>query len=96
MHSDILKMSYELSIKMKCLTPLRLGDVKNFLIPPRALVVIVFLIIYVIPCTVYTSFMKVDVTCSAHPVAHCGHVLACTQCRQHDKGREQHRNNIAS
>ena len=28
-------MSYELNIKIKCLTPLLLGDVKNFLIPPR-------------------------------------------------------------
>ena len=33
LHSDFLEMSYELNIKMKCMTPLLLGDVKNFLIP---------------------------------------------------------------
>ena len=35
LHSNFLEMSYELNIKMKCLAPLHLGDVKNFLIPPR-------------------------------------------------------------
>ena len=35
LHSDFLEMSYEFNIKMNCLTPLLLGDVKNFLIPPR-------------------------------------------------------------
>ena len=37
LHSDFLEMSSELNIKMKCvaLAPLLLGDVKNFLIPPR-------------------------------------------------------------
>ena len=33
LHSDFSEMSYELNIKMKCVTPLLLGDVKNFLIP---------------------------------------------------------------
>ena len=37
LHSNFLEMSYELNIKMKCLAPLHLGDVKNFLIPPRIL-----------------------------------------------------------
>ena len=37
LHSDFLEMSYELNIKMKCLTPLLLCDIKNFLIPPRTL-----------------------------------------------------------
>ena len=35
LHSNSLEMSYELNIKIKCLAPLHLGDVKNFLIPPR-------------------------------------------------------------
>ena len=35
LHSDFLEMSYELHIKIKFLAPLLLGDVKNFLIPPR-------------------------------------------------------------
>ena len=35
LHNNFLEMSYELNIKMKCLAPLHLGDVKNFLIPPR-------------------------------------------------------------
>ena len=35
LHSKFLEMSYELNIKMKCLAPLHLGDVNNFLIPPR-------------------------------------------------------------
>ena len=35
LHSNFLEMSYELNIKMKCLAPLHLGDVKNFMIPPR-------------------------------------------------------------
>ena len=30
LHSDFLEMSYKLNIKMKCLAPLHLGDVKNF------------------------------------------------------------------
>ena len=34
MRSNFLEMSYELDIKMKCLAPLHLGDVKSFLIPP--------------------------------------------------------------
>ena len=34
-------MSYELNIKMKCLAPLHLGDVKNFLIPPRIIEILV-------------------------------------------------------
>ena len=33
LQSDLLEMSYELHIKMKCLNSLLLGDVKNFLIP---------------------------------------------------------------
>ena len=37
LHSDFLEMSYELHIKMKFLVSLLLGDVKNFLIPPRTL-----------------------------------------------------------
>ena len=37
LHSNFLEMSYELNFKMKCLAPLHLGDVKNFLIPPRIL-----------------------------------------------------------
>ena len=35
LHSNFLEMSYELNIKMKCMAPLHLGDVKNLLIPPR-------------------------------------------------------------
>ena len=35
LHSDFLEMSYELNIKMKCVASLLLGDIKNFLIPPR-------------------------------------------------------------
>ena len=31
----LLEMSYELNFKIKCVDPLLLGDVKNFLIPPR-------------------------------------------------------------
>ena len=37
LHSDFLQMSYELNIKMKCVAPLLLGDVKNFLITPHIL-----------------------------------------------------------
>ena len=33
--SDFLEMSYELDIQMKCVAPLLMGDVKNFLIPPH-------------------------------------------------------------
>ena len=50
LHSDFVKMPYELNIKMKCVAPLLLGDVKNFLIPPRSYYLknygLVFLIIY--------------------------------------------------
>ena len=35
LHNNFLEMSYELNIKIKCLASLLLGDVKNFLIPPR-------------------------------------------------------------
>ena len=35
LHSNVLEMSHELNIKMKCMAPLHLGDVKNCLIPPR-------------------------------------------------------------
>ena len=35
LHSNFLEMSDELNVKMKCLAPLHLGDVNNFLIPPR-------------------------------------------------------------
>ena len=35
LHSDFLEMPYELNIKLKCVAPLLLGDVKNFLMPPR-------------------------------------------------------------
>ena len=34
MQCDFLEMPYELNIKMKCVAPLLLGDVNNFLIPP--------------------------------------------------------------
>ena len=34
-HSDFLEMFYGLNIKVKCMAPLLLGDVNNFLIPPR-------------------------------------------------------------
>ena len=37
LHSDFLEVSYELHIKMKFLVSLLLGDVNNFLIPPRTL-----------------------------------------------------------
>ena len=40
LHSDFLEISYELNIKIKCVTPLFLGDVKNFLIPPRTTCII--------------------------------------------------------
>ena len=42
LHSNFLEMSYELNIKMKCLAPLHLGDVKNFLIPLRTLYMLYF------------------------------------------------------
>ena len=35
LHSDFVKMSYALHIKIKFLAPTLLGDFKNFLIPPR-------------------------------------------------------------
>ena len=40
--SDFLEMAYELNIKMKCLTPLLLGDIKNFLIPPRITLITIY------------------------------------------------------
>ena len=39
LHSDFLEISYELDIKMRCVAPLLLGDVKNLLIPPRIMII---------------------------------------------------------
>ena len=40
LHSNFLDMSYELNIKMKCMAPLHLGDVKNLFDTPSYLEVI--------------------------------------------------------
>ena len=63
LYIDFLEMSYELNIKMKCLAPLHLGDVKNCLVPPRTgdIMLSHSLIIYTIYVLIWCNFNALSI-----------------------------------